>query len=167
MSSIFAISLATAAIAAVIILIARFRINPFIVLFSVSILLALVAGMPADKVVGSFEAGAGHVLGHVGTVIALGTMLGKMLAESGGADRIALTISNISGRRHVDWAMMLIGLLVGLPVFFEVGFVLLIPLAFVLADRTDTPLLRVALPMGAALSITHALIPPIRRRFWL
>ncbi|MFT8521858.1 gluconate:H+ symporter [Gluconobacter oxydans] len=160
MSSIFAISLATAAIAAVVILIARFRINPFIVLFSVSILLALVAGMPADKVVGSFEAGAGHVLGHVGTVIALGTMLGKMLAESGGADRIVLTISTLSGRRHVDWAMMLIGLLVGLPVFFEVGFVLLIPLAFVLADRTQTPLLRVALPMGAALSITHALIPP-------
>lgn len=160
MSSIFALSLATAAIAAVVILIARFRINPFIVLFSVSILLALVAGMPADKVVGSFEAGAGHVLGHVGIVIALGTMLGKMLAESGGADRIVLTISGISGRRHVDWAMMLIGLLVGLPVFFEVGFVLLIPLAFVLADRTKTPLLRVALPMGAALSITHALIPP-------
>ncbi|MBS1102868.1 permease DsdX [Gluconobacter sp. Dm-62] len=160
MSSIFAISLATAAIASVVILIARLRINPFIVLFSVSILLALIAGMPADKVVGSFEAGAGHVLGHVGTVIALGTMLGKMLAESGGADRIVLTISSISGRRHVDWAMMLIGLLVGLPVFFEVGFVLLIPLAFVLADRTDTPLLRVALPMGAALSITHALIPP-------
>ncbi|GBR71860.1 GntT/GntP/DsdX family permease [Gluconobacter kanchanaburiensis] len=160
MSSIFAISIATAAIAAVVILIARLRINPFIVLFSVSIALALVAGMPADKVVGSFEAGAGHVLGHVGTVIALGTMLGKMLAESGGADRIALTISQLSGRRRVDWAMMLIGLLIGLPVFFEVGFVLLIPLAFVLAERTDTPLLRVALPMGAALSITHALIPP-------
>ncbi|MBS1088080.1 GntT/GntP/DsdX family permease [Gluconobacter wancherniae] len=160
MSSIFAISLATAAIGAVVILIARFRLNPFIVLFTVSILLALVAGMPADKVVGSFEAGAGHVLGHVGTVIALGTMLGKMLAESGGADRIALTISNVAGRRRVDWAMMLIGLLIGLPVFFEVGFVLLIPLAFVLAERTDTPLLRVALPMGAALSVTHALIPP-------
>ena len=160
MSSIFAISLATAAIGAVVILIARFRLNPFIVLFTVSILLALIAGMPADKVVGSFEAGAGHVLGHVGTVIALGTMLGKMLAESGGADRIALTISNVAGRRRVDWAMMLIGLLIGLPVFFEVGFVLLIPLAFVLAERTDTPLLRVALPMGAALSVTHALIPP-------
>ncbi|MEJ5155183.1 gluconate:H+ symporter [Gluconobacter wancherniae] len=160
MSSIFAISLATAAVGAVVILIARFRLNPFIVLFTVSILLALIAGMPADKVVGSFEAGAGHVLGHVGTVIALGTMLGKMLAESGGADRIALTISNVAGRRRVDWAMMLIGLLIGLPVFFEVGFVLLIPLAFVLAERTDTPLLRVALPMGAALSVTHALIPP-------
>ncbi len=160
MSAIFAISLATAAIIALVILIARFRLNPFIVLFVTSIVMALVAGMPADKVVGSFEAGAGHVLGHVGTVIALGTMLGKMLAESGGADRIALTISGFAGRDRVDWAMLVIGLLIGLPVFFEVGFVLLIPLVFVLAERTKTPLLRIALPMGAALSVTHALIPP-------
>ncbi|NHO31166.1 GntT/GntP/DsdX family permease [Acetobacter fallax] len=160
MSSIFAISLAAAAIGAVIVLIARFRLNPFIVLFVTSVVMALVAGMPADKVVGSFEAGAGHVLGHVGTVIALGTMLGKMLAESGGADRIAITISSLAGRDRIDWAMMVIGLLIGLPVFFEVGFVLLIPLVFVLSERTKTPLLRVALPMGAALSVTHALIPP-------
>ncbi|GBR08024.1 permease DsdX [Asaia siamensis] len=160
MSALFAISLATAAILAIVVLIAYFRLNPFIVLFTTSLALALAAGMPADKVVKSFEEGAGHVLGHVGTVIALGTMLGKMLAESGGADRIALTISSWAGRSRVDWAMMVIGLLIGLPVFFEVGFVLLIPLAFVLAARTDTPLLRVALPMGAALSVTHAMIPP-------
>ncbi|AOX19438.1 GntT/GntP/DsdX family permease [Kozakia baliensis] len=160
MTTTFAIALASAAIIGIIVLIAYFKLNPFIVLFTVSLVLALVAGMPADKVVTSFEAGAGHVLGHVGTVIALGTMLGKMLAESGGADRIALTISGVAGRSRIDWAMMVIGLLVGLPVFFEVGFVLLIPLAFVLASRTDTPLLRVALPMGAALSVTHAMIPP-------
>lgn len=160
MSALFAISLATAAILAIVILIAYFRLNPFIVLFTTSLGLALAAGMPADKVVKSFEEGAGHVLGHVGTVIALGTMLGKMLAESGGADRIALTISGWAGRSRIDWAMMVIGLLIGLPVFFEVGFVLLIPLAFVLAARTETPLLRVALPMGAALSVTHAMIPP-------
>jgi len=160
MTTTFAILLATAAIIAVVVLIARFRLNPFIVLFSVSILLALCSGMPADKVVASFEAGAGHVLGHVGTIIALGTMLGKMLAESGGADRIALTISERAGRQRIDWAMMVIGLLVGLPVFFEVGVVLLFPLAFVLAARTETSLLRVALPMGAALSVTHAMIPP-------
>ena len=160
MSTAFAISLAVAAILAVIVLIARFRLNPFIALFITSITIALVAGMPADHVVASFENGAGHVLGHVGTVIALGTMLGKMLAESGGADRIALTISGFAGRERVDWAMMAIGLLIGLPVFFEVGFVLLIPLVFVLAQRTNMPLLRVALPMGAALSVTHALIPP-------
>ncbi|MBO1362002.1 permease DsdX [Acetobacter sacchari] len=160
MSAIFAISLATAAIAAIVILIAWIRLNPFIVLFVTSIALALVARMPAGKIVASFENGVGHVLGHVGIVIALGTMLGKMLAESGGADCIALKITRIAGRSRVDWAMMLIGLLIGLPVFFEVGFVLLIPLAFVLAERTNTPLLRVALPMGAALSVTHALIPP-------
>ncbi|AQS87012.1 gluconate permease [Neoasaia chiangmaiensis NBRC 101099] len=160
MTTTLAIGLAVTAIIAIIVLIAYFRLNPFIVLFTVSLALALAAGMPADHVVASFEAGAGHVLGHVGTVIALGTMLGKMLAESGGADRIALTISQAAGRERVDWAMMIIGLLVGLPVFFEVGFVLLIPLAFVLAARTDTPLLRVALPMGAALSVTHAMVPP-------
>ncbi|KXV33913.1 permease DsdX [Gluconobacter thailandicus] len=160
MTTTFAILLATAAIVAVVVLIARFRLNPFIVLFSVSLLLALCAGMPPNQVVASFEAGAGHVLGHVGTIIALGTMLGKMLAESGGADRIALTISERAGRQRIDWAMMVIGLLVGLPVFFEVGVVLLFPLAFVLAARTDTSILRVALPMGAALSVTHAMIPP-------
>ena len=160
MSIPFALCLVVGSILALIVLIARLRLNPFITLFSVSIILALIAGMPADQVVASFENGAGHVLGHVGTVIALGTMLGKMLTESGGADRIALTVSDLAGRNRVDWAMMVIGLLVGLPVFFEIGFVLLIPLAFVLADRTKTPLLQVALPMGAALSVTHALIPP-------
>ncbi|GBQ21821.1 gluconate:H+ symporter [Gluconacetobacter sacchari] len=160
MSSILAISLATAAIVAVVILIGRYKLNPFIVLVCVSILLAICAGMPPDKAVASFEAGAGHVLGHIATVIALGTMLGKMLAESGGADQIALTITRIAGEKRISWAMMVIGLLIGLPVFFEVGFVLLIPLAFTLARRNDTPLLLLALPMGAALSVTHAMIPP-------
>ncbi|MCQ8277649.1 GntP family permease [Acetobacteraceae bacterium KSS8] len=160
MSVFFAVGLIVAAIVAIMVLISRLRLNPFIALLTISLAVALIAGMPADKVVASFEAGAGHVLGHVGTVIALGTMLGKMLTESGGADQIAQTISRAAGRRRVDWAMMVIGLLVGLPVFFEIGFVLLIPIAFVLADRTQTPLLRVALPMGAALSVTHALIPP-------
>ncbi|MCE2577394.1 GntT/GntP/DsdX family permease [Gluconacetobacter entanii] len=160
MSPFIAVTLAVMAIIAVIVLIGRCRINPFIVLFGVSILLALCAGMPPQKAISSFEEGTGKVLGHVATVIALGTMLGKMLAESGGADQIALTITRIAGARRVSWAMMVIGLLVGLPVFFEVGFVLLIPLAFTLARRTQTPLLMVALPMGAALSVTHAMIPP-------
>lgn len=160
MSSLFAFSLASLAIISVVILIARFKINPFIVLFTVSVGLALCAGMPPQKAITSFEAGAGHVLGHVATVIALGTMLGKMLAESGGADRIAVTITHLAGKKRISWAMMVIGLLVGLPVFFEVGFVLLIPLAFTLARRNNIPLLLLALPLGAALSVTHAMIPP-------
>lgn len=160
MTTTFALCLLVGAILAIVGLISRLKLNPFIALLTISILIALIAGMPPGKVVASFEAGAGHVLGHVGTVIALGTMLGKMLTESGGADRIAHTIAQRAGPGRVDWAMMVIGLLVGLPVFFEIGFVLLIPIAFVLAARTNTPLLRVALPMGAALSVTHALIPP-------
>lgn len=160
MSSLFALLLVVGAIVAIIVMITCVRLNPFIVLMVVSIATALGAGMPVEQAVGAFEAGAGHVLGHVGIVIALGTMLGKMLTESGGADRIALTVSGWTGRGYADWAMMVIGLLVGLPVFFEIGFVLLIPIAFVLAARTKTPLLRIALPMCAALSVTHALIPP-------
>jgi gluconate:H+ symporter, GntP family len=160
MSSLLAVSLATAAIVAVVLLIGRYKLNPFIVLLCVSLLLALFAGMPPQKAVASFEAGAGHVLGHIATVIALGTMLGKMLAESGGADQIALTITRVAGKGRISWAMMVIGLLIGLPVFFEVGFVLLIPLVFTLARRTSTPMLLLALPMGAALSVTHAMIPP-------
>lgn len=160
MSALFALLLAASAILAVIVLIARLRLNPFLVLMAVSLVLALVAGMQPDKIVASFEAGAGHVLGHIAIVIALGTMLGKMLAESGGADQIALTMTRRFGAGRGHWAMMLIGFLVGLPVFFEVGFVLLIPIVFTLAKRTGQPMLMLALPMAASLSVVHGMLPP-------
>ena len=96
------------------------------------------------SVIHSFEAGVGGTLGHIAIVVALGTMLGKMMAESGGADAIALTLIRVFGEKHVPWAMMVIGLIVGLPAFFEVGFVLLIPIAFTVARRTGTPLILVA-----------------------
>jgi gluconate:H+ symporter, GntP family len=143
-----------------ILLIARYKVNPFIVLFGISLALALVAGMPAKEVVKSFEAGVGGTLGHIAIVIALGTMLGKMMAESGGAERIALTLIKAFGEKNVHWAMMVIGLVVGLPVFFEVGFVLLIPIAFNVAKRTNTSMVLVGLPMVAGLSVVHGLVPP-------
>jgi gluconate:H+ symporter, GntP family len=87
-------------------------------------------------------------------------MLGKMLAESGGADRIAETLIQWFGQKRVPWAMMLAGLIIGLPVFFEVGFVLLIPLAFTVARRTGKSLVLIALPMVAGLSVVHGLVPP-------
>ncbi|WP_425485285.1 gluconate:H+ symporter [Burkholderia guangdongensis] len=148
------------AIVALIVMIARYRIYPFLVLIIVSLGLGLVAGMPMDKIVKSFEAGNGGTLGHIAVVVGLGTMLGKMMAESGGAERIATTLIAWFGEKNIHWAMMFVAIIVGLPVFFEVGFVLLIPIAFNVAQRTGKSLLLVGLPMVAGLSVVHGLIPP-------
>lgn len=160
MTPLLATTLTAAAILSLIILIGWVRLNPFVTLFVVSLGLALVTGMPAEQAISAFEAGMGHVLGHVAGVIALGTMLGKILAETGGADQIALTISRFAGKKRLNWAMMVIGLLVGLPVFFEVGFVLLIPLVVILSRRNQLAVPFLAFPMVAALSVTHAMVPP-------
>ncbi|WP_178084456.1 gluconate:H+ symporter [Pseudomonas sp. CFBP13528] len=151
---------AAIAIIALIVLIARYRLNPFIVITLVSIGLALMAGMPADTIMGSYEAGVGKTLGHIALVVALGTMLGKMMAESGGAEQVARTLINCFGERNAHWAMVCIAFLVGLPLFFEVGFVLLVPIAFTVARRVGVSILMVGLPMVAGLSVVHALVPP-------
>jgi GntP family gluconate:H+ symporter len=151
---------ALASVIALVVLIARFKVNAFIVLMTVSLALALVTRMPPQNIVKSFEAGLGGTLGHIAIIVALGTMLGKMMAESGGADRIAQTLIQLFGERRVPWAMAAVGFLVGLPVFFEVGFVLLVPIAFNVARRTGTSLMLVGLPMVAGLSVVHGLVPP-------
>ncbi|RFU45815.1 GntP family permease [Paraburkholderia sp. DHOC27] len=151
---------AVVAIAALILLITRYKVYPFLVLIIVSLLLGLVAGMPMGTIVKSFETGNGNTLGHIAIVVGLGTMLGKMMAESGGAERIATTLIDKFGEKHIHWAMMVVAIIVGLPVFFEVGFVLLIPIAFNVAKRTGKSLLLVGLPMIAGLSVVHGLIPP-------
>jgi GntP family gluconate:H+ symporter len=151
---------AVIAIALLILLITRYKIYPFLVLIIVSLLLGLASGMPIGTIVKSFETGNGNTLGHIAIVVGLGTMLGKMMAESGGAERIATTLIDKFGEKHIHWAMMVVAIIVGLPVFFEVGFVLLIPIAFNVAKRTNKSLLLVGLPMVAGLSVVHGLIPP-------
>jgi len=148
------------AVIGLVVLIAFLKLNPFIALLLASISLAVMTGMPAAAIVRSFETGVGGALGHIVVVVALGTMLGKMMAESGGADQIAYTLVHLFGEKNVSWAMMLIGLLIGLPAFFEVGFVLLVPIAFTVARRTGTSLILVGLPMLACLSVVHGLVPP-------
>ncbi|HEX7934706.1 MAG TPA: GntP family permease [Paraburkholderia sp.] len=148
------------AIALLILLITRFKVYPFLVLIIVSLLLGLASGMPMATIVKSFETGNGNTLGHIAVVVGLGTMLGKMMAESGGAEQIATTLINWFGEKNIHWAMMVVAIIVGLPVFFEVGFVLLIPIAFNVAKRTNKSLLLVGLPMVAGLSVVHGLIPP-------
>ncbi|WP_413459801.1 GntP family permease [Herbaspirillum huttiense] len=151
---------ALVAVIALIVLIAKFKMNPFIVLIVVSLLLGLAVGMPMGNIVKAFETGVGNALGHIALVVGLGTMLGKMMAESGGAERIANTMIKAFGEKNVHWAMMTVAFIVGLPVFFEVGFVLLVPIAFNVAKRTGTNMVLVGIPMVAGLSVVHGLIPP-------
>jgi len=151
---------ALVAVIALIVLIAKFKMNPFIVLIVVSLVLGLAVGMPMGNIVKAFETGVGNALGHIALVVGLGTMLGKMMAESGGAERIANTMIKAFGEKNVHWAMMTVAFIVGLPVFFEVGFVLLIPIAFNVAKRTGTNMVLVGIPMVAGLSVVHGLIPP-------
>ncbi|WP_158751014.1 gluconate:H+ symporter [Acidobacterium sp. S8] len=158
--NIFLLVAASVSVVGLILLITIFKLNPFISLFLAALSLAVVTGMPFSTIVHSFETGVGGTLGHIAIVVALGTMLGKMMAESGGADQIAYTLIRIFGEKNIHWAMVVIGLLVGLPAFFEVGFVLLIPIAFTVARRTRTSLILVGLPMVAGLSVVHGLVPP-------
>ncbi len=158
--SLFLLIAALCSVLALIVLVAVCKLNAFITLLVVSLALGVIAGMPAAGVVKSFEAGMGGTLGHIAIVVGLGTMLGKMMAESGGADRIADTLLAVFGERNIHWAMVTIGLIVGLPAFFEVGFVLLIPIAYTAARKTGKSMLVVGLPMLAGLSVDHALIPP-------
>ncbi len=158
--SLFLLLSALGSVVGLVLLIAVVRLNPFISILLASLALALVTRMPLQNVVHSFEAGLGGTLGHIAVVVALGTMLGKMMAESGGADRIARTLIRIFGEKRVHWAMMTIGIIIGLPAFFEVGFVLVIPIAYTVAKRTRTSLVLVGLPLVAGLSVAHGLVPP-------
>ncbi|KAF1069923.1 GntP family permease [Variovorax sp.] len=151
---------ALVAILGLILLITRWRVHPFIALTLAAGFLGLTSGMPVDLVMKSFQDGFGGVLGFVGIVLGLGTMLGKMMAESGGADRIARTLIDAFGKERVHWAMMFAAFLVGIPLFFEIGFVLLIPLVFIVARRTGVSLIRIGIPLLAGLSVVHGLVPP-------
>jgi GntP family gluconate:H+ symporter len=152
--------LALVAVSALIVLIARFKLHPFIALVSVSLTLGVAAGMPPAAAVKAFQDGVGNTLGFIAIVVGLGTMLGKMMAESGAATRIATTLIDLFGVRRVHWAIMVVAFIVGIPVFFQVGFVLLIPLVFTIARRTGMSLVKIGIPLVAGLSVVHGMLPP-------
>ncbi|WP_160288448.1 GntP family permease [Pseudomonas knackmussii] len=151
---------AVVTIIGLILLITRFKLHPFLALIIASGFLGLTSGMPVAQIVKSFQDGFGGVLGFVGVILALGTMLGKLMADSGGADQIARTLIDAFGERRVHWAMMISAFLVGIPLFFEIGFILLIPLVFIVARRSGVSLIKIGIPLLAGLSAVHGLVPP-------
>ena len=151
---------ALAAVGALVLLIARFKLHPFIALVSVSLAMGLAAGMAPLAAVKAFQDGVGGALGFIAIVVGLGTMLGKVMAESGAATRIATTLIERFGVSRVHWAMMVVAFIVGMPVFFQVGFVLLVPLVFTIARRTGISLVKLGIALVAGLSVVHGMLPP-------
>jgi GntP family gluconate:H+ symporter len=147
-------------IAVIVLLITKFKLHAFLSLTIGSLELGAVAGAPLDKVITSFSTGLGATVASVGVLIALGSILGKLLADSGGADQIVDTILAKASGRVMPWAMVLIASVVGLPLFFEVGIVLLIPVVLMVARRGNFSLMRIGIPALAGLSVMHGLIPP-------
>jgi Gnt-I system high-affinity gluconate transporter len=147
-------------IALLVLLITYFKINPFLAFLIISILAGLLLGIPVAKITGSVQKGIGDMLGGLVIVIVSGAMLGKLVAESGAAQRIASGLMYVFGEKYIHWALMITGFVIGIPLFYNVGFVLVIPLIFSVVYRYHFPVVYIGLPMLAALSVTHGFLPP-------
>jgi gluconate:H+ symporter, GntP family len=148
------------AILLLMLLIVRMRLHPALAILISAIALGIASGMTLKQIPGSIATGVGNLLGHVALVLALGAVVGHLLASSGGAAAVGEGLVRRFGPRGLPLAMLLIGMLVGLPVFFEVGLVLLLPIVVSVARRTGRPAIVTGMPTLAGLSIVHGLIPP-------
>ena len=151
---------AIAGIAVIVLLISWAKLHPFLSLALGATTLGVIAGLPVDDLVKTFTKGLGSTVGEVGLLIALGAMLGKLLTDTGGAEQIVQTVLNRTTRRTLPWAMLFVAALLGLPMFFEVGVVLLVPVVVMVALRSEQPVLRIGIPALAGLSVLHGLVPP-------
>ncbi|MFC4020376.1 SLC13 family permease [Micromonospora sp. GCM10011542] len=147
-------------IAAVVLLIAWAKVHPFLSLILGAAVLGVAASVAPDKMITSFTGGVGSTVGGVGLLIALGAMIGGLLAESGGADGIVNRIVGRVSGGALPWAMAGVAALIGLPLFFEVGVVLLVPIVLLVSMRTNVPLMKLGIPALAGLSVLHGLVPP-------
>jgi gluconate:H+ symporter, GntP family len=148
------------AIVIVILGVSWWKWHAYISLTVASLFLAIMSGVPWDKIVTAYETGVGSVLGHLIGILALGTILGKMMSDSGAGMKVADFFVRFFGVKKLPWAMLFSGFIIGLPVFFEVGIVLLLPLVISIRKTTKENILLIALPVIAGLSIVHGLVPP-------
>lgn len=152
--------IAAAGVALLLLLIIKAKVQPFVALMVVSIGVALAAGVPAADLVSTIEDGMGSTLGHIATIIALGAMIGRIVELSGGAASLAHSLIARFGEKRTPLALTVAGFLLGIPVFFEVGLIILMPIAYGVARASRKPLLVYALPMAAAMLTVHAFLPP-------
>jgi len=141
-------------------LISRVKMDAFLAFLIVSISAGIVLGIPLDQIPKTVEKGIGSILGNLTLIIVLGAMLGKIVAESGAAKQIASTVMGLFGTNYIQWGLMITGFVVGIPLFYSVGFVLLVPLLFSIVNQYKLRAVYIGMPMLTALSITHAFLPP-------
>lgn len=148
------------AIALIIFLTIRLKVHAFVALLTACLFIGFATGMPLDKMLKSIELGMGGFLGMLAPILALGAIVGKMMEISGGAERLARTMIQALGKKNSHWAMMLVGYICGIPVFFQVGIVLLMPLLFCVAIEAGMSLVMVGIPMIIGLLTVHCIVPP-------
>ena len=136
------------------------KVSPFLSLLIVAILTGLFLGMPPEAILKSVKDGVGSTLGGLALIICLGAVLGRILEAGGATEKISGTLIKGFGQKNIQWAVLLTGFLIGIPLYYNAGFVILVPLVFSIAGKAKLPLLYVAIPMAASLSATHCFLPP-------
>lgn len=145
---------------ALLVLIMKLQLNTFISLIIVSFGVAFALNMPIDEIVGTIQEGMGGTLGSIALIFGLGAILGRLVSDAGGAQRIAVTLINRFGEKHIQWAVVIASFIIGIALFFEVGLVLLIPIVYQISKQLRVSMLYLGIPMAAALSVTHGFLPP-------
>src|ERR1700754_4494571 len=136
------------------------KVNPFIAFLLVSIAAGVMLGIPINKVTASVQKGMGDIMGQLLIIICLGAMLGKLVAVSGAAQKIAEVLVNAVGQKYIQWALVTAGFIIGIPLFYGIGFLLMVPLIFSVVYKYKLPAVYIGLPMLASLSVTHGFLPP-------
>lgn len=160
MSTAALVGLAAFGVALLLVLVIVARLHAFVALLLTSLVVAVIGGIPPERIAGEIQQQMGGTLGYIAVVIGLGAMFGEMLRSSGGAARIAESLLAAGGERSAPWALALTGLIVAIPVFFDVALILLVPLVYSLARRSGRSLLFYAIPLLAGIAVAHAFIPP-------
>lgn len=160
MSTLFLIFTILSAVAILLFMVLKLKISAFIALLITSIYVGIVSGMPLNDITQSIQEGMAGTLGFVATVVGLGAIFGQMLESSGGAESLADYLVRKFGKERAPWAMVTTGFIVAIPVFFDVGFIILVPIVYALSRDTKRSLLYYAIPLLAGLAVTHSFIPP-------
>jgi len=160
MSATYIIFIVLAGVTLLLLMVLKFKLSAFISLLVTSIFVGILAGMPLSNITASIQKGMGDTLGFIATVVGLGAIFGQMLESSGGAKSLAQYLLKKFGKNRASWALMLSGFIIGVPVFLDVGFIILIPIIYALTRNTQRSVLYYAIPLLAGLAVTHTMVPP-------